>query len=126
MLIAALYLHSTAVLAAEQNLKPLSSIEVAPKDVMSVQALIDSRDALSERVIACFKAGGKPEVCPCQYPQERASLKKVYASLIEHHPHWKDQLLSYRYVNQEGRNIGGTLDLRVENFRRQLERLKCE
>jgi hypothetical protein len=52
-------------------------------------------------------------VCPCQYPQERASLKKVYASLIEHHPHWKDQLLSYRYVNQEGRNIGGTLDLQT-------------
>jgi hypothetical protein len=50
-------------------------------------------------------------------------LRNGYATLMKRHPGWKDQLVSYQYVNQEGRNISGTLIL--SNLRRQLEMLKC-
>jgi len=125
MLIAALYVNSTIGLGAEQAVKPLPSIEVtAPKDVTNVEALNDTLSALSQKVTACVKAGGKPETCQCSDPQDLTSLRKGYESLIKQHPNWKDQLLSYRYLNQEGRNISGTLVL--QNLRRQLEVLKCE
>ena len=51
-------------------------------------------------------------------------MRKGYAMLIQQHPDWKDQLVSYQYVNKEGKNISGTLVL--QNLRRQLEALKCE
>jgi hypothetical protein len=42
---------------------------------------------------------------------------------MKQRPEWKDQLLSYRSINKEGRNISGTLVL--QNLRRQLETLRC-
>ena len=125
MLIATLYVNSTIGPPAEQTAKPLPSIEVtAPKDVTSVEALNDTLGALSQKVTACVQAGGKPETCQCSDPKDLSSLRKGYESLIKQHPDWKDQLLSYHYVNQDGRNISGTIVL--QNLRRQLERLKCE
>ena len=111
--------------AAGQTVKPLPSIEMtAPKDVADVEALHDALATLSEKVTACVKAGRKQEICQCSYPQDLARLRKGYANLIQQHPDWKDQLLSYRHLNKEGRNISGTLVL--QNLRRQLEMLKCE
>ena len=112
-------------LAAAQAAKPLPRIEVtAPKDVESVEALNNALRALSEKVTECVKAGGKPEVCRCKYPQELAKFRKSYATLIQQHPEWKDKILGYEYVNKDGRNISGTMDL--ETMRRQLEVLKCD
>jgi hypothetical protein len=111
--------------AAEQTAKPLPSIQVtAPQDVANVEALHDALTTLSEKVTACVKAGRKAEICQCSYPQDLAKLRKGYADLIQQHPGWKDQLLSYHRLSNEGRNISGTLVL--ENLRRQLEVLKCE
>jgi hypothetical protein len=116
---------SISGIAAGQTAKPLPSIEVtAPKDAASVEALHDALATLSEKVTTCVKAGRKPEVCQCSYPQDLAKLRKGYADLIQQHPGWKDQLLSYHRLSNEGRNISGTLVL--ENLRRQLEVLKCE
>lgn len=116
---------STSRVTPEQTAKPLPSIKVtAPKDVANVEALNDALTTLSEKVSACVKAGGNPERCRCSYPQDLATLRKGYASLIQQHPDWKDQLLSYHHLDKEGRNISGTLVLR--NLRRQLEMLKCE
>ena len=124
MLIAALGASSTNGLALQQAIKPLPTIEVtAPKDVASVEALNDTLSALSQKVTACVQAGGTPETCRCSDPQDLTALRKGYESLIKQHADWKDQLLSYRYVNKEGRNISGTLVL--QNLRRQLEVLKC-
>ena len=115
---------SVALLAA-QAFKPLPTIEVtAPKDITSVEALSGTLDAVSEKVTACIKGGGKAETCQCRYPQELSLLRKRYESLVEQHPDWKDQMLSYQYVNKEGRNVSGTLVL--QNLRRQLEALKCQ
>jgi hypothetical protein len=101
-------MNSTAVLPAQQVAKPLPSIEVtAPKDVREVQELSNTLSALSEKVTACVKAGGKPERCQCSYPQDLTNLRKGYETLTKQHPDWKDQLLSYRYLNQEGLNISG-------------------
>jgi len=52
------------------------------------------------------------------------TLRTRYAALVKQHPEWKDQLLSYHYINKEGRNISGTMVL--ANLRRQLEMLKCQ
>jgi hypothetical protein len=124
-LIASWSANSTIGLANEQGAKPLAGIEVtAPKDVTSVQALNDTLSALSQHVTACVKAGRNAETCQCSDPRDLTSLRKGFESLIKQHPDWKDQLLSYRYVNQEGRNISGTLVL--QNLRRQLEVLKCK
>ena len=124
-LIVAFYVNTAAGLAAGQAVKPLPTIEVtAPKDVADLRALNDSLSALSEKATACVKAGGKPETCPCSDPKDLTSLRKGYASLIKQHPEWKDQLLSYRYVNQERLDISGTLVL--QTLGRQLEALKCE
>ena len=116
---------SISRIAAGQTAKPLPSIEVtAPKDAANVEALHDALTTLSEKVTACVKGGRKPEICQCSYPQDLAKLRKGYADLIQQHPGWKDQLLSYHRLNKEGRNISGTLVL--QNLRRQLEVLKCE
>jgi len=116
---------STSQSPGGQDVKPLPSIKVtAPKDVANVEALHDTLGALSEKVTACIKAGGNPDACRCSDPQDLASLRKGYASLIKQHPAWRDQLLSYQYLNAEGRNISGTLVL--QNLRRQLDALKCE
>jgi hypothetical protein len=124
-LIASWSVNSTIGLANEQGAKPLASVEVtASKDVTSVQALNDTLSALSHHVTACVKAGRKAETCQCSDPHDLTRLRKGYESLIKQHPDWKDQLVSYHYLNQEGRNISGTLVL--QNLRRQLEMLKCE
>ena len=110
---------------AQQPVTPLPSIEVtAPKDSADVQAVSETLDTLSEKVTACVKAGRAAATCRCSYPEDLTRLRKGYAGLVDQHPDWKDQLLSYRYVNKEGRNISGTLVL--QNLRRQLEMLKCE
>ncbi len=116
---------SISGVAAEQSATPLPRIEVtASKDVAVVVALNDALTTLSEKVTACVKAGGKPDSCRCNYPTDLARLRKGYANLIQLHPEWKDQLLSYRHLNKEGRNISGTLVL--QNLRCELEMLKCE
>ena len=117
--------NSTIGLAAEQAVTALPSIQVsAPSDVKNVQALNDTLSALSLSVTACVNAGGKPETCQCRDPQNLTILRKGYQRLMKQHPSWKDQLLSYRYENQDGRNISGTLVL--QNLRHQLDTLKCE
>ena len=122
---AMLWSGSIFVLAAGQAVKPLPSIEVtAANDVAQVRELDDALSTLSQKVTACAKAGRAPEVCQCSYPENLATLKTSYAKLIQQHPEWKDQLLSYHYVNKEGRNISGTLVL--QNLARQLEMLKCK
>lgn len=124
-LIAALSVSSTLGLPGRQTITPLPSIEVtAPRDVTSVKGLNDALSALSKKATECVKAGGKPETCQCSDPQDLSSLRRGYESLIKEHPDWKDQLVTYQYVNQEGRNISGTLVL--QNLRRQLEALKCQ
>jgi hypothetical protein len=107
-----------------QAIKPLPTIEVTGKDVAVVQGVNDTLGALSEKVTACVSAGRKAEECRCSFPQDLARLRRTYDTLIQTHPDWKDQLLSYQYFNKEGRNISGTLVL--QNLRRQLETLKCE
>jgi hypothetical protein len=108
-----------------QQIKPLPSIEVtAPGQVLSLEAVNDALGTLSEKVTACVGAGGKPETCRCGYPEDLARLRRGYEGLMRQHPEWKDHLLSYRYVNKEGRHVSGTLVL--QNLRRQLETLKCQ
>jgi hypothetical protein len=135
MWLATLFLATLALSAQQKEgikegvspdgIKPLPSIKVtAPTDVKDVAALNDTLEALSKKVTACVGGGGKPESCRCSYPQELTALRKGYDSLLKQHPAWKDQLLSYQYVNPEGRNISGTLVM--QNLRRQLEALKCE
>ena len=116
---------SISLLAAGQAVKPLPSIEVtAADDVAKLRELDDALSMFSEKVTACAKAGRTLEACQCSYPENLAKLKTSYAKLIQQHPEWKDQLLSYHYVNKEGRNISGTLVL--QNLARQLEVLKCK
>ena len=108
-----------------QGFQPLPSLEIsAPKDVASVQALSAALDALGEKVTACVKAGQASGTCQCRYPQDLLLLRKRYESVTREHPDWKDQLLSYQYVNKEGRNISGVLAM--QTLRRQLDALKCE
>jgi hypothetical protein len=112
------------VLALAQAVVPLPTIEVTePKDVAAVNALNDAMAGLSEKVTACVTGGRPAEACRCSYPQELASLRAKYEGLMKQRPEWKDQLLSYRSINKEGRNISGTLVL--QNLRRQLETLRC-
>jgi len=103
---------------------PLPTIEAkAPKDAAMVLSLNDALSGLSEKVTACVDGGRSVETCRCSYPQELATLRTKYDGVMSAHPEWKDQLISYQYVNKEGRNISGTLVL--QNLRRQLETLKC-
>ena len=112
------------LLATLQAPVPLPTIEAkAPKDVSMVLSLNDTLSALSEKVTACVDRGRPVETCRCSYPQELAALRTKYDGVIMAHPEWKDQLISYQFVNKEGRNISGTLVL--QNLRRQLEMLKC-
>ena len=116
---------SLMLLAVMQAVTPLPTIEVkTPKDVASVEAVNDTMAALSQKVTACVAAGGKAEVCRCKYPQELSALRRASDALLKAHPEWKEQLLSYQYINKEGRNISGTLVM--ANLRRQLDALKCE
>jgi hypothetical protein len=111
-------------LAASLAIVPLPTIVVqAPTDVTMVLSLNEALSALSEKVTACVAAGHPAETCRCSYPQELAALRTKYDSLMRVRPEWKDQTLSYQYINKEGRNISGTLVL--QNLRRQLETLKC-
>jgi len=125
ILLAVLWGGSISVLAAGQTIKSLSTIEVtAPNDVANVRELDDALSTFSQKVTECAKAGRTREACQCAYPENLARLKTSYAKLIQQHPEWKDQLVSYRYVNKEGRNISGTLVL--QNLARQIEMLKCK
>lgn len=125
ILLAVLWSGSISVLAAGQAVKPLPSIEVtAANDVANLRDLNEALSAFSEKVTACAKAGRKPEDCQCSYPENLATLKTRYAKLIQQHPEWRDQLLSYRYINKEGRNINGMLV--PQNLARELEMVKCK
>jgi hypothetical protein len=111
--------------AVLQTPAPLPTIEVkTPDDVAAVVALDDTLGTLSEKVTTCVAAGRPVEKCRCSYPKELGNLRSKYDDVIKQHPAWKDQLLSYRYKNKEGRSISGTLVL--QNLRRQLEMLKCD
>jgi hypothetical protein len=108
-----------------QAIKPLPTIEAkAPADVTAVGGLNDALGTLSQKVTACVADKRTVEDCRCGYPQELASVRKGYEMLIHQHPDWKDQLVSYQYVNKDGKNISGTLIL--QNLRRQLDTLKCD
>ena len=110
---------------ASQAVTPPPTIEVkTPKDVALVVSVKDPMTALSQKVTACVERGGKAETCQCQDPADLAALRKAYRTLIEQRPEWKDQQLSYQYMNNEKRNISGTLVM--SNLRRQLDALKCE
>src|SRR5690348_11508154 len=112
ILLALLWSGSTSVPTAGQAVKPLPHIEVtAANDVANLRELNDALSTLSQKVTACVKAGRTPEVCQCSYPENLATLKTSYAKLIQQHPEWKGQLLSYQYVSKEGRNISGSLVL---------------
>jgi hypothetical protein len=122
---AMLQLAVTLAVLQGQPIKPLPSIEVtAPADVAVVNSLHDALGTLSEKVTACLTAKRAAENCGCSYPQDLARVRKGYETLIQQHQGWKDQLLSYQYVNKKGRNISGTLVM--QNLRRRLEALKCE
>jgi hypothetical protein len=113
------------LVALGQAIKPLPAIEVkAPAGVTAVQGLHDALGTLSEKVTACVSARRTAEDCRCSYPQDLSSVRKGYETLIQQHPDWKDQLVSYQYIDKGGKNISGTLVL--QNLRRQLEALKCE
>ena len=124
LLTAALSIVGSSWLAIAQDVKPLPSIEVtAPKDVALVDSVNDGLRALSANVSRCVMAGGAAETCRCSFPQDLSALRRGYDTLIRQHPEWKDQLLSYRYLNKDGRNISGTLVL--QNLCRQLDALPC-
>ena len=118
---------STNALAASagQASGSIATIELRePKDVADVQALNRLVTVLSKDVTACVDSGKAPETCRCQYPQDVTALRAGYANVLKQHPTWKEQVLSYQYVNAEGRNISGVLS--ILTLRRQLESLKCE
>jgi hypothetical protein len=122
-LIVALCAHSQVGPSASQDAKRSPTIDVqAPKDLASVRALNDALSALSQKVTACVTAGGTAESCSCGYPTELAHLRTRFTALLNEHPAWKDQALTYQYAAQ-GRTISGMLDL--DNLRRQLETKSC-
>jgi hypothetical protein len=117
--------HASSAVAPAQDIRPLPTLQVAaPNDIASIQSLTGALDTLSEKVTACVKGGDSAEMCQCRYPQDLVLLRKRYEGVIAKHPDWKDQLLSYQYVNKEGRNISGTLAM--STLRRELDVLKCE
>ena len=124
IVLAAVHMYANPGFVAQDAIKPLPTIEVtAPSDLTVMQSLNDTMAGLGRKVNACVADGAKAETCPCRYPDDVTQLRKDYETLVKRHPDWKDQLLSYRYVNKEGRDISGTLVL--QNLRRQLEVLKC-
>ena len=113
------------LLAVMQTPTPLPTIEVkAPADIAAVKAVTDALGTLSQKVTACVGAGQPVEKCRCSYPKELTSLRSKHEDLIKQHPVLTDQLVSFQFVNNEGRNISDTLDLRT--LRRQLATLKCD
>jgi hypothetical protein len=76
---------------------PLPTVEVkAPKDVAVVEVVNHAMSALSQKVTACVAA---------------ATLRTKYDGLITRRPEWKDQLLSYQYVDKQGRKLVNRLSL---------------
>jgi hypothetical protein len=111
--------------APAQTPEPVPMIQVTtPADVASVQSVNDAVSALSRKVTACVDGGRKLEICQCSAPQELASLRNRYDSLIKQRPAWKDQVMSYQYLDKDGRNISAVLAL--STLRRQLDVLRCE
>jgi hypothetical protein len=111
--------------AAAQTPEPVPMIKVtAPAEVASVQTVNEALSALTRKVTACVDSGRKLETCQCSAPQELANLRSRYDGLLKQRPAWKDQVVSYQYVDKDGRNISSVLALSV--LRRQLELLRCE
>jgi hypothetical protein len=103
---------------------PLPTIEAkAPKDLAMVLSVNETLSQLSQKVTACVDAGRPAEICRCSYPHELTALRTKYDDAMTARPEWKDQLVSYQYVNKDGRNISGTMVF--QNLRRQLETLRC-
>jgi len=125
MQIQVMLLAMTLGVLQEQAIKPLPAIEVTAKaDVAAVEGLHDALGALGEKVTACLTAKRPGVNCGCSDPEGLAKVRKGYETLVQQHPDWKDQLLSYRSVTKEGRPVSATLVL--QNLRRQLDALKCE
>lgn len=122
-LMAAMHMDSPIALA-QQPAPSSTRIKIDdPKDVADVRALNELVTTLSRRVTACVDAGRQLATCRCSYPHDVASLRSGYDTFIKGHPRWKDQMLSYEYLDR-GRTISGVLSL--QTLRRQLESLKCE
>lgn len=116
---------ASASAADPQAPQPLPSIQLtAPADIASVQALSESLSALSRKVTACVGSGGTLETCQCSAPQELSNLRRRYESVLKEHPAWKDQNLSYQYLDKDKRNMSGVLAM--STLRRQLDVLRCE
>jgi len=116
---------TTAAAADPQAPQPLPSIQLtAAADVASAQTLLDSLHALSVKVTACVDGGGKRETCQCSAPQELANLRSRYNSVLREHPAWKDQNLSYQYLDKDKRNMSGVVAMIT--LRRQLDMLRCQ
>jgi hypothetical protein len=111
--------------AAAQTVEPVPMIQVtAPADIAAVQSVHDALGALSRKVSACVDGGRKLESCQCSAPQERSNLQNRYDTLVKQHPAWKDQVVSYQYLDKQGRNMSAVLAL--SSLRRQLEMLRCD
>src|SRR4051794_28002943 len=96
---------SGAAIAAQAP-EPVPVIQVtAPAEIASVQSVHDALGGLSRKVAACVDGGRKLETCQCSAPQELATLQNRYDSLIRQHQAWKDQVVSYQYLDKDGRNI---------------------
>ena len=114
----------TAVYVAPTPNDPAQGPFLAPADVASVQTLLDSLSALSRKVTACVEGGGKLETCQCSAPRELSNLGTRYESVIKQHPAWKDQNLSYQYLDKDKRNMSGVLAM--STLRRQIDMLRCQ
>jgi len=116
---------TNAAAADPQAPQPLPSIQLtAPADVAAVQTLLDSLHALSVKVTACVDAGGKLETCQCRAKLELSNLRSRYDGVVKAHPAWKEQNLSYQYLDKDQRNMSGVLAM--STLRRQLDMLRCE
>jgi hypothetical protein len=111
------------VAQVESPAPPSASIKIDdPKDVADVRALNELVNTLSRHVTACVNGGGEPATCGCRFPDDVASLRAGYQTAIKGHPHWKDQMLLYEFLDN-GRKISGALYM--QTLRRQLESLQC-
>src|SRR4051812_18039177 len=125
IVLALLSASATAGAVAIQPIEPVPTIEVTTAaEIAAVRSVHDALGAFSHRVGACVDAGRTSEICQCRYPQELAALRRRYDALVEQHPSWQDRVVSYQYVDEDKRNVSGTLVL--SNLRRQLEVLRCE
>ena len=55
---------------------------------------------------------------------ELSNLRSRYDSVTKEHPAWKDQNLSYQYLDKDKRNMSGVLAM--STLRRQLDMLRCQ